>query len=145
MLFTGESRFSLQCDIRRVLVWRKSSTRKKLISSQYSQDRLMEWSWIIIDWTYGHAYYPWMAFWRPKCLRRDIPISCRCNIFRFFLLMNDNAELIRFLKNMFKPETILRIEGPDNLPYFNSYVFKQIEHVWYILERYIITNSICLL
>ncbi|GFW40207.1 transposable element Tcb2 transposase [Trichonephila clavipes] len=91
VLFTGESRFSLECNIRRVLVWRESGTRNNTIFVQ--EDEIL----------------------RPHA------IPCATAIGDFLLLMQDKAKPHSpcLVKNFLEAEAIQCIELPPCCPYVN--------------------------
>ncbi|GFW26680.1 HTH_Tnp_Tc3_2 domain-containing protein [Trichonephila clavipes] len=81
VLFTDESRFSLECDTRRVLVWRDRDTRNNpAFVRERSQYRRA--GWMVWDGnkqhrrTYGPAYHSKWYFDGPKVCRRDTSTSC---------------------------------------------------------------------
>ncbi|GFV88828.1 transposable element Tcb2 transposase [Trichonephila clavipes] len=97
VLFTDESRFSLECDTRHVLVWRDRGTRnnaafvREKVTIQKS--RLDGMGWNQHRRTYGPAYHSEWNFDRPK---------------------DDNAQphRARLVENMLEAETIQRMEWP---------------------------------
>ncbi|GFV38171.1 transposable element Tcb2 transposase [Trichonephila clavipes] len=115
VLFTDESGFSQECDIRRVLVWRVRVTRNNPAfvreRSQYRTAGWMVWGWNQLRRTYGHAYHSEWHFDGPK---------------------DDNARphRARLVENMLEAETIQRMEWPACSPDLNP-----IHHVWDMLGR----------
>ncbi|GFW85486.1 transposable element Tcb2 transposase [Trichonephila clavipes] len=112
-----ESLFSLECDTRRVLVWRDRGTRR-------NQHRR----------TYGPAYHSeWLTGRRyaDEILRPHV-IPYPGAIGDSFVFQDDNARPHRahLVKNMLEAETIQRMELPACSPDLNP-----IEHVWDMLRR----------
>ncbi|GFT72691.1 transposable element Tcb2 transposase [Trichonephila clavipes] len=107
VLFTDESRFSQECETRRVLVWRDRGTRNNpAFVSERSQYRRAGW-----------------MVWG------GISIGGRTNlhIIRNGTLTGRRARLV---ENMLEAETIQRMEWPAFYPDLNP-----IEHVWDMLGR----------
>ncbi|GFU51982.1 transposable element Tc1 transposase [Trichonephila clavipes] len=107
VLFTDESRFSLECGTRRVLVWRDRGTRNNPAfvreRSQYKRAGWMVWGGISIGG------------------RTDL------HIIRNGTLTGRRSRLV---ENMLEAETIQRMEWTACYPDLNP-----IEHVWDILGR----------
>ncbi|GFW08765.1 dna-mediated transposase [Trichonephila clavipes] len=115
VLFTDESRFSLECDTRRVLVWRDRALEITLHSfvKGHNIEELVGWYWVKISiggCTVLHIIPEW----------------------HFDGQKDDNARphRARLVENMLEAETIQRMEWPAC-----SLDLNPIEHVWDMLGR----------
>ncbi|GFW26898.1 transposable element Tcb2 transposase [Trichonephila clavipes] len=111
VLFTDESRFSLECDTRRVLVWRDRGTRN---NPAFVRER--------------------SPYRRADEILRPHVIPYAGAIGDSFVFQDDNARphRPRLVENMLEAETIQRMELPACSPDLNP-----IEHVWDMLGRHI--------
>ncbi|GFU69397.1 transposable element Tcb2 transposase [Trichonephila clavipes] len=119
VLFTDESRFSLECDTRRVLVWRDRGTRNNpaFVREGHNTEELVGWyGWNQHRWTYGPAYHSEWHFDGPRSYADEI---LRPHVIPYagaigdpFVFKDDNARphRARPVENMLEAETIQRME-----------------------------------
>ncbi|GFT60394.1 transposable element Tcb2 transposase [Trichonephila clavipes] len=139
VLFIDESRFSLECDTRRVLVWRDRGIRNNPAfvreRSQYRRAGWMVWGGISIGGrTDLHIIRNGTLTGRryaDEILRPHV-IPYAGAIGDSFVFQDDNARphRARLVENMLEAETIQRMELPACSPDLNP-----IEHVWDMLRR----------
>ncbi|GFV24195.1 transposable element Tc1 transposase [Trichonephila clavipes] len=139
VLFTDESRFSLECDTRRVLVWRDRGTRNNPAfvreRSQYRRAGWMVWGGISIGGrTDLHIIQNGTLTGRryaDEILRPHV-IPYAGAIGDSFVFQDDNARphRARLVENMLEAETIQRMEWSVCSSDLNP-----IEHVWDMLGR----------
>ncbi|GFW19647.1 transposable element Tcb2 transposase [Trichonephila clavipes] len=139
VLFTDLSRFSLECDTRRVLVWRDRGTRYNPAfvreRSQYRRAGWMVWGGISIGGrTDLHIIRNGILTgprYADEILRPHV-IAYAGAIGDSFVFQDDNARphRARLVENMLEAETIQRREWPAC-----SSVLNPIEHVWDMLGR----------
>ncbi|GFT66339.1 transposable element Tcb1 transposase [Trichonephila clavipes] len=125
VLFTDESRFSLECDTRRVLVWRDKGTRNNPTfvheRSQYRRAGWMVWGGISIGGrTDLHIIRNGTLTGRRNAdeILRPHVIPYAGAIGDSFVFQDDNARphRARLVENMLEAETIQRMEWPACSP-----------------------------
>ncbi|GBN58365.1 Transposable element Tc1 transposase [Araneus ventricosus] len=145
VLFTDESRFSLNTDSRRTFIWREPGTRYLPSNvreiDHYGGGGLMAWAGIMLD---GRT--PLHVFERGTVTGvryRDVILEPYVRLFRGavgleFILMDDNARPHRALlvDEFLESEDIRRMDWPARSPDLNP-----IEHVWDALGRTIATRN----
>ncbi|GBM69512.1 hypothetical protein AVEN_205388-1 [Araneus ventricosus] len=145
VLFTDESRFSINTDSRRMFIWEEPGTLYLSSSvreiDHYGGGGLMVWAGIMLD---GRT--PLHVFERGTvtCVRyRDEILEPYVRLFRGavgpeFILMDDNARPHRALlvDEFLESEDIRRMDSPATSPDLNP-----IEHVWDALGRAIATRN----
>ncbi|GBN95070.1 Transposable element Tc1 transposase [Araneus ventricosus] len=146
VLFTDESRFSLNTDSRRTFIWREPGTRYLPSNvreiGHYGGGGLMVWAGIMLD---GRT--PLHVFERgivTGVRYRDEIFEPYVRLFRAvvgpeFILMDDNAKPHRALlvDEFLESEDIRRMDWSERSPDLNP-----IEHVWDALGRAIATRNL---
>jgi len=137
--FTNESRFSLECDTRRVPVWRERDTRNNPAfvreRPQYRRAGWMVWDGISIGGrTDLHIIRNGTLTARMNAdeLLRLYVIPYAAAIGDSFVFQHDNARLhtAHLVEKMLEAETMQRMEWPACSTDLNP-----IEHVWDMLGR----------
>ncbi|GFT74699.1 transposable element Tcb2 transposase [Trichonephila clavipes] len=137
-MLSDESRFTLQSDSRRTLIWRASGTRyhqeNTIERHRYGGAGWLVWGGIILGpRTDLHVQSVTMA----GHICRDVILEQHVRSFRGamgaeFLLMDDNTRPPRadIVDTCLQTEDITRMNWPAYLPNLNP-----IEHVWDMLDR----------
>ncbi|GFS77900.1 transposable element Tcb1 transposase [Trichonephila clavipes] len=142
-MFSDESRFSLESDSRRTLIWRAPCTR-------YHQENTIErhpyvgagwlaWGGIIIGSTTDPHF---QSVTMTGHIYRDVILEQHVRLFRgimgaVFLFMDDNARphVANIVDECLQSEDITRMDWPAYSPELS-----RIEHVWDMLDRRIATR-----
>lgn len=145
VLFTDESRFSLQPDSRRTFIWREPGTRYLPSNvreiDNYGGGGVLIWAGIMLDGrTPLHVFDGGSVTgvrYREEVLEPYVRLF-RGAVGPDFLLMDDNARPHRALlvDEFLESEDIRRIDWPARSPDLNP-----IEHVWDALGRAIATRN----
>ncbi|GFW12768.1 transposable element Tcb1 transposase [Trichonephila clavipes] len=137
-MFSDESRFSLQSDSRRTLIWRAPGTRyyqeNTIERHRYGGVEWLVWGGIILDSrTYLHVQSVTIA----GHIYRDVILKLHVRLFRGtmgaeFLFMDDNArpQHANIANECLQSEDIFRMDWPAYSPDLSP-----IEHVWDMLGR----------
>ncbi|GBN74938.1 hypothetical protein AVEN_265798-1 [Araneus ventricosus] len=137
VLFTDKSRFSVEPENRRVIIWREIGTRNNpaFVHESARFGGVMVWAGVSIN---GHADQYIIRNGTLMALRyrdevlRTIVVPYAAAIGNASILMDDNARPYRGrqVENFFFDEGIFRMEWPAYSPDVN-----RIEYVWDILGR----------
>ncbi|GFV98399.1 transposable element Tcb1 transposase [Trichonephila clavipes] len=137
-MFSDESRFSLQSDCRRILIWRAPGTRylqeNTIERHRYGGAGWLIWGGIILGFRNDlHVQSVTMTdhIYRDVILEQHVRLF-RCAMGAEFLFMDDNARPHRanIVDECLQSEDITRMDCPAYSPDLNP-----IDHVWDILGR----------
>ncbi|KFM57474.1 Transposable element Tcb1 transposase, partial [Stegodyphus mimosarum] len=136
VMFSDESRFSLQSDSRRTFIWRAPGTRyqQENIIERYGGAGVLVWGGIILgSRTDLHVQIGTMT----SQIYRDVILEQHVRLFRGamgaqFVFMDDNARPHRanIVSECLQSEDITRMDWPAFSPDLNP-----VEHVWDMLGR----------
>jgi transposase len=146
VLFSDESRFSLETDSRRIFIWRESGTRYHPTNirerDRYGGGGLMVWAGIMLDGRTPLHIFDGGTLTAQRY--RDEILEPYVRLFRGaigpeFIFMDDNARPHRaqLVNEFIEGEDIQRMEWPARSPDLNP-----IEHAWDALGRAIGSRQI---